>query len=304
LNVDERWAAAAVPPTAALWLILCVQRGTLLAMSAYRAVGISIVVENALRLVLSLVLVIPWRGVTAAYVGTLAGVGLMAVLLAHLLGDRLGPPVPLASVYPLRRLLRRAALPVVALTLLAALQNVDTIIAKHVLDEHTAGVYAAAAVAGKAMVYVAIGLGLWVLPEAARRAASGIDPRIALVRALLMIAALSVVALTIFGAAPRLVMRLAFGAEYESGDEILFTLGAAYALLAVSYVATQYLLGLHRRRFLVLLTFAAAALPVWLLQASTGSGFARSLLTVQGATAAGLLLICLRTRSDAEPRRQ
>ena len=46
---------------------------------------------------------------------------------------------------------------------------------------------------------------------------------------------------------PELLLRTAFGAEYESGADVLLTLGAAYALLAVSYLCVQFLLGLHRR---------------------------------------------------------
>ena len=64
-----------------------------------------------------------------------------------------------------------------------------------------------------------------------------------------VIAALSACALTIFAVVPELLLRTAFGAEYESGADVLLTLGAAYALLAVSYLCVQFQLGLHHRRF-------------------------------------------------------
>ena len=50
----------------------------------------------------------------------------------------------------------------------AALQNVDVIMARHALDADTAGVYAATTVAAKFVVWVAVGIGLWTLPEATR----------------------------------------------------------------------------------------------------------------------------------------
>ena len=74
-------------------------------------------------------------GVTGAYLGTLASLAVAAVALAWLLRRRLGPPAPDARPHPLRALARDAALPIAALTLVAALQNVDVIMAKHVLSD-------------------------------------------------------------------------------------------------------------------------------------------------------------------------
>ena len=43
------------------------------------------------------------------------------------------------------------------------------IVVKHEFDGDTAGAYAVAAVAAKAIVWVAVGLGFYLLPETARR---------------------------------------------------------------------------------------------------------------------------------------
>jgi O-antigen/teichoic acid export membrane protein len=43
VNVDEGWAAAAVPVTAMLWMMLAVERGALQGFEEYRVVGVSIV---------------------------------------------------------------------------------------------------------------------------------------------------------------------------------------------------------------------------------------------------------------------
>jgi O-antigen/teichoic acid export membrane protein len=42
INVDELWAAAAVPVTAMLWMIVCVERGVLQGLQRYRIVGFSL----------------------------------------------------------------------------------------------------------------------------------------------------------------------------------------------------------------------------------------------------------------------
>jgi O-antigen/teichoic acid export membrane protein len=182
----------------------------------------------------------------------------------------------------------------------AALQNVDVIVARHTLDHDTAGVYAAATIAAKLIVWLAVGIGLWVLPEATGRAAAGRDPRPVLVRALGLIAALSVPILAIFGVVPTLLLRVAFGPDFEAGDEILFVLGAAYCLLAATYVTVQFLLGLHRRAFVLFLLVTAAAEPIVLWDAATLDEFAARVLVLQAVTAAGTLVVAALTRRDPQ----
>ena len=48
INVDDVWGAAAVPVTAMLWVILCVERGVLQGFQRYRTVAFSIVGEASL----------------------------------------------------------------------------------------------------------------------------------------------------------------------------------------------------------------------------------------------------------------
>ena len=62
-------------------------------------------------------------------------IAVTAAALAWLLRRRLGPPDRASTPHPLAELARGAALPIAALTLVAALQNVDVIMAKHVLDD-------------------------------------------------------------------------------------------------------------------------------------------------------------------------
>ncbi|HYI18243.1 MAG TPA: hypothetical protein VD836_06015 [Solirubrobacteraceae bacterium] len=291
INVDQEWAAAAVPATGVMWLLLCLQRGLLQSARAYREVGLSILLEALGRLAVAIAFVAAGLGVTGAYLGTLASLAVAAVALAWLLRRRLGPPAHGTVPHPLPALARGAALPIAALTLVAALQNVDVIMAKHVLTDAAAGIYAASTVAAKAVVWIAVGLGFWVLPEATRRAAAGGDPRPVLGRGLAVIAALSAGALTVFGVVPELLLRTAFGAEYESGADVLLTLGAAYALLAVSYLCVQFQLGLHRRRFALVLAVMAVAEPLLLLGAGDLAAFASTVLLVHAVTAAGLLAL-------------
>jgi O-antigen/teichoic acid export membrane protein len=300
LNLDEAWAAAAIPLSAGLWLVVSLQRGVLQGARAYLPVGLSIVLEAAGRLITGAGLATAGLDVTGAYLGTPIALALTAAVLAVVVRRRLArtdaTPAPAPHATSLADLARLTLVPIAALTLVAALQNVDVLIARHVLPEGTAGVYAAATVAAKALVWIAVGLGLWLLPEAVARAAAGGDARPVLARALAVIAAVALPAMVLYAAVPGTVLRVAFGAEFVAGAGILLPLGGAYALLAVTYLAVQFLLGLHTRRFLPLLAAAALAEPVLLAFAGDLRGFAFTVLGVQGAVSLAVLALALRAR--------
>ena len=74
-------------------------------------------------------------------------------------------------------------MPIAALALIAVLQNVDVIVVRHQVGEVEAGAYAAAAVAAKVVVWTAVGVALYVIPEAAGRTAAGRGARPVLLRA-------------------------------------------------------------------------------------------------------------------------
>lgn len=304
LGVDEPWAAAAVPVTAGLFVLVSVQRGLLQSERRYRAVGLSMLGEGAGRLALGVVLVAAGLGVAGAYVAMLGSMLATAVWLAVVLRRDLGPPAERAQAPPLHALAAATVAPTVALTALAVLQNVDVILARHVLDDDLAGAYAAATVAAKAVVWVAVGVGMWVLPEAVRRAAAGADARRVLLRAFAVVGVVALPALPVFALAPELLMRTAFGEEFEEGADVLLILGVAYGLLAVAYLAAQFLLGIGHRWFLAVLVAAAIAEPVALALTGTFASFGLTVAAVQGLTAAALLWAALlppRRRAPVPP---
>jgi O-antigen/teichoic acid export membrane protein len=293
VNVEEEWAAAAVPVSGALWLLVCVQRGLLQAARAYVPVAVSIVLEGLGRIAGAVILVAAGLGVTGAYLGTCAAFACAAIALHVILRRRLGMPDRAAPPHPLRRLVREGAVPIAGLVLVAALQNVDVIMAKHALPDDEAGVYAATTVAAKLVLWIAIGIGLWVVPEATGAAAAGRDPRRVLGRALGLITLVALPALALFAIVPSLLLEVAFGPDYARGDEVLLVLGGAYALLAATYLCVQFLLGLHHRAFVVVLLAAAIAEPVLLLGADSLESFAGTVLAVQAAAAVLMLVVAV-----------
>ena len=295
---DAPWAAAAIPPTGVLWMLLSVQRGALQGLREYGPVGVSIIGEAAGRLVCGLVLVGLGLGVTGALLGTPLAFAIVALWLERELVRRVGPVQQVrAPLRTLRSLVGNGWVPIVGLFLLASLQNIDVIVAKHQLGGDAAGSYAAAAVAAKAVVWVAIGVGLHLLPEATRRAAAGLDPRPVLLRALGILALVAAPALLVFAVAPELLLRLAFGPGFTDAAGALILLGAAMTLLAVAYLTVQYMVALGETRFLWVLGLVAISEPILLTAGNEGIvAFAAIVFGVQCVAASSVLALGLTAR--------
>jgi O-antigen/teichoic acid export membrane protein len=296
INVDETWGAAAVPVTAMLWAMVCVERGALQGLGSYGVVAGSLLAEAVGRLLFALALVGAGLDATGAFLGNALAFVAVGAALAVALGRRLptrGDGVPADR---LRDLLARARVPVVALSLLFALQEVHIIVVKHQASDDAAGSYAVAAVAAKAIIWVAVGLGLYLLPEATRRANAGIDARPILSRSLALLAACAVPALAIFSFGGEQLLSAAFGEDLTGSAGALPWLGAAMALLGCTNLSVQYLLALHRRTFVVVLAVAAVVEVVVL--AGTGADLERlafALFLVQLACAAVVVTTAYRT---------
>jgi O-antigen/teichoic acid export membrane protein len=286
-------------PAGCLWLILSVQRGALQGLQRYKLVGFSLIGEAMMRLIAGLVLVGLGLSVTGAFLGTAVSIGCVALALTVPLLRAAGPHSEHRES-PLRALVARAWAPIAALALIAVLQNIDVIVVKHVADKDDAGAYAAAAVIAKGVIWVAVGLGLYLLPEAARRTRMGVDARPVLVRTLALVGIVALPALLLYIVAAEPVLTAVFGATYAGGAGALPVLAVAMTLLACAYLSVQYLLALERANFLWALGIAAVAEPL-LLQAIGAklTAVAVGLLVVQSCLAAVVLSLGFRSTAGA-----
>jgi O-antigen/teichoic acid export membrane protein len=299
INVDQVWAAAAVPVCGMLWMLVSVERGALQGFFSYRIVGLSIVAEAAARLLFALALVGLGLDVTGAFLGNLLGLVAVAATLAICLRPLLPARAVSADLSRLRDLLLQARIPVLGLTLLFALQEVHIIVVKHEASSDAAGSYAVAAVAAKALIWVAVGLGLYLVPEVARRAEKGTEARPVLIRTLGLIVLCSVPALLIFALGGEPLLAAVFGEDLTEAAGALPWLGLAMAFLACTYLAVQYLLALRRSSFVAVL-MSAVVVEIALL-AGIGSQLeqlALALFALQLACAATVLTLAFSTQLE------
>jgi O-antigen/teichoic acid export membrane protein len=309
-----QWAAALGLPAAGLWLWVSVLRGVLQGVGDYRSVGLSLIGEQAARLISGAILAAAGLGVTGAYAGSLLSfVAMAAYCLWRLHGDvrTVGATqtssVPHGRSTPEARNLvihvRRAWAPIAGLIIIAVLQNIDIIAAKHRFSTSVASSYGAVAVAAKVLIWVAMGAGFYLVPEVSRRRAAGEDPRPVLARALGIVAVCAIPVLLIYAFASHLLIKLAFGADHTSASGSLLVLGLAFTALACTYLAIQYLLAQRRTWFLAVLALVAIAEPILLLHASRRpTGFAGVALAVQVAgTIVAYSFALRRDRSEPGP---
>jgi O-antigen/teichoic acid export membrane protein len=150
------------------------------------------------------------------------------------------------------------------------------------------------------LIWVAMGAGFYLVPEVSRRRAAGEDTRGVLLRALGIVLVCAVPVLLIFAVAAHPLLAIAFSHKRASASSSLLPLGAAFTVLAATYLAVQYMLALKRTWFLVAIGLIAAAEPVVLLQASRKpSGFAAVVLAVQAVGAAVAFTLALRGHANA-----
>jgi glycosyltransferase involved in cell wall biosynthesis/O-antigen/teichoic acid export membrane protein len=307
VGVDFDWAAGAILPTAGLWLVLCVQRGALQGLQRYRVVGLSIIGEAGTRLTLGLGLYGLGLGVSGAFLGTTASITAMALaLVLPLRGALAEHAVPSgAETEPhILHLLKRAWVPVVAFALIAALQNLDIVYVKHAASDDAAGSYAAASVAAKAVIWVAIGLGLYLLPEAVRRTRTGEDARPVLTRTMVLIAAVALPMVAVYAVAGRQVLAGAFGEDLTAASDALPLLAFAMSLLAWAYLSVQYLLALGRVSFVFLLGLAAPLeLALLVIVGAQLTSVAATLVGLQLVLAPTVFALVLRSAARARSLR-
>jgi O-antigen/teichoic acid export membrane protein len=307
----DQWAAALGLPAAALWLELSILRGVLQGVGDYKGVGLSLIGEQGARLVTGAILAAAGLGVTGAYLGTPLSFIIVGSYCAWRLQRHVQEAAGAQPVSTLARVdvapalslwahVKRAWAPIAGLIVIAVLQNIDIIAAKHRFSTSLASSYGATAVAAKVLIWVAMGAGFYLVPEVSRRRASGEDTRPILFRALGIVAVCAVPVLLIFAFESHLLITLAFGAKKAHASDSLFVLGLAFTVLAGTYLAIQYMLALKRTWFLIALAAVAVAEPIMLLNASRKpTGFAAVVLAVQVVGAA--LAFGLALRRDPAP---
>lgn len=280
-------------------VVVPVLRGVFQGVEDFRAFAISVLIETVAKLVL-------------AFAFTAWGLGLDGALAAWLLGalaSFIWTAAVLVNAYrhedaaPLRldyeRLARTSAAVAVATLCIASLSYSDVVIVKHVFDSRTAGLYAAAALAGKILFWLVAFVPTILLPRAIHRAATGKPVIGVLLQAMAVIAVFAGSGLLLFAFAARAVVGALFGAAYLGAAPLLFPYGIATTLLAILNTVSVYKIGVHRFGFVIPL--AVVALIELIAVALFHESAFQVIRIVIAGDAAGLVVVLVATPESRAP---
>jgi O-antigen/teichoic acid export membrane protein len=135
----------------------------------------------------------------------------------------------------------------------------DVPLIKHAFDARSAGLYAAAALVGRALVTAVSFVPTLVMPKASARMAVGRSPLPLLGAALGLAAVFVGIALLAGLFAPRFVVTLLSGQAFGGASSLVLPYLIASGALSLANVVAAYKMGLHRYDFVVPALVVAAA---------------------------------------------
>lgn len=233
----------------ALFGVVMVQRGVLQGAHCFTGFAISGSIETIMKVVAGVALA-GFLGATGGLAGIDIGLGLALIynLLTFALrfrGRSKGLALDPAIV---TRVITHGGVGQLTLTILTFY---DVPLVKHLFDPRAAGLFAAAALVGRAVFSATSFIPTIVLPKAAARLAVGRSPLSLLAAALLMAGIVVGLAAAAAAIAPRFVVTTIAGPAFGEAAPLVFWYIVASGALSLANVVAAYKMGLHRFDFVL-----------------------------------------------------
>jgi O-antigen/teichoic acid export membrane protein len=235
-------------------VVAVVLYGVLQGMLRFGALSVSYVASGLARPVLVVpALLLGFGAAGALFVNALAG--FVAVAIASFTVRDLWRLEPSADPLTLDR--SQMALMLVGSLAFASLTNVDILLAAYFLPADVAGVYAAAALVGKAVLFLPAAIVTVLLPKAATRAAAGVTSRRILLASAGVTAGLTLALTGLLALVPESLLVWAFGGDFRQATGLLVWFGLAMTAAALLNVYLSVYFA-ERNAWFPLLVLAAA----------------------------------------------
>jgi O-antigen/teichoic acid export membrane protein len=284
-------AVAAVPLTMAGG-----QAGILQGERRWGALALFYVAGGVPRLVVGTTIIL-WRpDATSAILGV--GIGYLFPLMVGWWALRhRRTPQTVAAEHSARSMLVESAHNAQVLFAYFALSSVDIVLARQVLDDHDAGLYASGLIMAKVMLF----LPQFVVVVAFPDMASPASRRRALVRSLLLVAALGVVMVVAARVLSGLAMVFVGGAEFGEVEDLLWVFAVLGTLLAMLQLQVYAVLARQGRRTVVVVWAALAAVVALGLRTESVAGLVGVVVAVDAILLAVLTIASLRLSRQPTP---
>ena len=256
-NIGESGPILAAALSLAAYLVTYTQRGVLQGSHLFADFSISLAIESVFRVVLGVLLIFRF-GATGALLGNAIGMALAGIYNAVMFRRRFGPSEPSGA-------LDRTVLASVVTGVgfgqltLTVLTYYDVALAKHVFDARSAGLYAAAALVGRALMSAVSFIPILVLPKASARDAAGRSPLPVLGLSVAGASLVGVVAIALCFAAPAFIVTAIAGSAFHEAAPFVLLYVAASTALALANVVASYNFGRHQYAFVAPMSAVAVA---------------------------------------------
>ncbi|NPD06394.1 oligosaccharide flippase family protein [Nocardioides sp. zg-1308] len=296
LNLDDLLTAAIVSLAVVPLTLAGGQAGVLQGERRWGALSVFYLAGGIPRLVVGTSLIL-WRpDATAAVLGVTLGLLFPVAVGWWVLRERRTPDVA-APEHSARSMLVESVHNAQVLFVFFALSSVDIVMARHVLDDHDAGLYAAGLIMTKVMLFLPQFIVVIAFPDMA----SPESRKRALVRSLLAIGVLGVLAV----AAARLLSGVAMifvgGSDFGEVEDLLWVFAALGTVLAMLQLQVYAVLARQARRSVLLVWGALVAIVVLGLQAGSVAALVTTVVSVDAVLLVVLTLASLRIARDAPP---
>jgi O-antigen/teichoic acid export membrane protein len=296
LNLDSLLTATVVALASVPLTLAGGQAGILQGERRWGALAVFYLAQGVPRLLVGTAIIL-WRpDATSAILGVAIGFLFPLMVGWWVLRDRRTPQAP-APEHSARSMLVESLNNAQVLFAYFALSSVDIVIARQVLDEHVAGLYAAGLIMAKVMLFLPQFVVVVAFPEMATP-----DGRQrALVRSLVAIAVLGVVAVGAAKVLSGVAMIFVGGSDFGEVEDLLWVFAALGTVLAMLQLQVYAVLARQGRRSVLLVWAALVALVVLGLQAESLGGLVTVVLAVDAALLVVLTLASLRLAKPAAP---
>jgi O-antigen/teichoic acid export membrane protein len=258
-NLNETAPVVATGFALAMFFVTYVQRGVLQGAHLFHNFSASLALESIIKVVLGVSLVGRF-GATGALAGVAASLVVAAAYNLFCFHRRFGSGrarIPIER-QALLRIVSGVGLGQLTLTILTFY---DVPLVKHAFDARSAGMYAAAALVGRAVIGACVFVPTIVLPKASARLAAGRSALPLLLAAVGIALSVVVVAVAAGAIAPAFVVTTIAGQAFAAAAPLVVLYAVASGALSLATVVAAYNFGLHRYDFVVP-AFAAACAEI------------------------------------------
>jgi O-antigen/teichoic acid export membrane protein len=244
--------------TLGAYAVALVQRGILQGSHRFGHFSVSCIVESVGRLGIGIPLAIGHGAFGALLGASIGALGSLVYNLWALRSPRRDDDSKPGVAFDFNRVVRTTSGIGVSQLALTALLYYDVALARHAFDARSAGLYAAAALVGRAIIGILQFVPTVIMPKATARAAAGASTLPLLASGIGLSAAIAGVGIVAAVLAPGQLAAVFAGPAFREAAPIVLPYVLAASALGIANVVTAYQIGLHRYAFVVPSTIVAA----------------------------------------------